>query len=91
MAALEAAGLPTVAILSSGFVAQGLFQAEALGLLEPEKLMVLAQHPISDATAAEMHAKADAVFPSVLRSLVSNMPAPKLTVSKLSAECAAGA
>lgn len=78
-------------MLSSGFLSQGLFQAEALGLLEPEKLIVLVQHPISDATATEMHDKADSIYPMLLRALVSNLPGPKLVGGQLSAECAAGA
>ena len=91
MFALEAAGLPTVAVLSSTFLAQGIFQADALGLQAPEKHIVLAQHPISDATAAEMQGKADAIYGAVVRGLVSNMPAPKLTGSQCSEECSAGA
>ena len=51
------AGVPSVAIVSTGFATQAIFQAESLGCTEPDKHIVLAEHPISDATPAELASK----------------------------------
>mmetsp|Transcript_64085 Transcript_64085/g.151614 ORF Transcript_64085/g.151614 Transcript_64085/m.151614 type:complete len:100 (+) Transcript_64085:1276-1575(+) len=68
-AALENKGIPTVAVLSLGFVTQAKYQAEMLGL--EQAVAVFVKHPISNATADEMVAKGRDVFPLVLRGLTS--------------------
>jgi len=74
---LERAGLPAVAILTDCFAAQADYQATQLGAPAPAALYALAQHPVSDQTAGEMRAKADAVYPDVLRALVAaELPPP---------------
>lgn len=40
----RAVGLPAVAIVSTTFAAQAIFQSEALGLSDPEKHIVLCEH-----------------------------------------------
>ena len=67
VAAFEAAGLPSVALLSSEFRAQASYQARGLGLARAVKLFV--RHPISDQSASALRAKADAVFADVVRGL----------------------
>ena len=43
--------VPSVAIVSTAFSQQAIFQSEALGHTEAERHIVLAEHPISDACA----------------------------------------
>ena len=50
---------PSIAICSTAFAKQAIYQAEALGLSEPEKHLVLASHPISDQSADELFDKYD--------------------------------
>lgn len=74
-ASLERKGVPSVALLSDAFLVQARYQARSLGVESLASLLV--QHPISDATPAEMVAKADAVFPDVVRALTSDdIPRP---------------
>ena len=98
VAALERAGTSAVAVLSDAFASQGLFQADALGIgrKDAERLLVLAQHPISDATRGEIAAKADALYAELLRALTTDAP-PNAALRRrlraaapLSDECAAG-
>jgi hypothetical protein len=64
----EIQGIPSVFLASSEFVEAASAQADALGLPEVHRLFV--PHPIQDATDDEMRAKADAVFESVIASLI---------------------
>ena len=41
---------------------RAIYQAEALGLANADKHIVLASHPISDATGAELADKADGLY-----------------------------
>ena len=57
--------------------------------------IVLAEHPISDATAAELAGKADALYGELVRQLTSNAPTSaareRLRQAEPSALCLAGA
>jgi len=64
----EIQGIPSVFLASTEFVEAATAQAEALGL--PDVKRVFVQHPIQDATDAEMRMKAEAVFDSILGSLI---------------------
>lgn len=67
--------MPAVAIISLGFVKQAKYQAEMLGLGDAVALFV--KHPISNATAAELGGKAQAVFPQVIQGLTSEGDLPR--------------
>ena len=89
-------GVPAVGIVSTGFSGQAIFQAEGLGLAHAERHIVLAEHPISDASEAELAAKADALYDDLLRQLTSDGPTSaarrrRLRSATPSAECQAGA
>lgn len=96
-------GLPSVALVSSTFASQAIYQAKALGVASPERHIVLAAHPISDATTDELAAKADALYADLLDELVAGKKEEKAPRSfrgrrvlpkedeMMSAECAAGA
>ncbi len=64
----EIQNIPSVFLASTEFVEAATAQAEALGLPEVQRLFV--QHPIQDATDEEMRAKAEAVFDSILGTLI---------------------
>ena len=64
----EIQGIPSVFLASTEFVEAATAQAEALGLPEVKRLFV--PHPIQDATDQEMRMKAEAVFDSILGSLI---------------------
>ncbi len=64
----EIQGIPSVFLASTEFVEAATAQAEALGLPDVKRLFV--PHPIQDATDAEMRMKAEAVFDSILGSLI---------------------
>ncbi len=64
----EIQNIPSVFLASTEFVEAATAQAEALGLPEVERLFV--EHPIQDATDEEMQQRAEAVFESVLGSLI---------------------
>lgn len=66
----ESKGIPSVALVSDAFKPQAQYQAKALGLEDAPRVFV--QHPISDQTPAQLHAKADAVFEKVAEALTSN-------------------
>jgi len=85
VATAERAGVPSTAILSDAFGSQGLFQADGLGLeaAAAERLIVLAEHPISDATDAELRAKAERLFPDLVRSLTRDGPPDAALLGKL--------
>ena len=89
-------GRPALGIVTTGFAQQAIFQASRLGLTEPEKHIVLAEHPISDATADEIVRKADELYADMLRQITSNAPVSEMRKRRLraaepSAMCAAGA
>jgi hypothetical protein len=65
----EIQGTPAVSIASSEFVTAATAQANALGM--PDANRVFVQHPIQDATDAEMREKANAIVEQVLRALTA--------------------
>lgn len=73
---LERLGVPAVAVLSDCFPAQGIFQAAGLGVpvAVSERLIVLAKHPISNATPTEIARKADGVFEDLVHALTCDKP-----------------
>ena len=64
----EIQNIPSVFLASSEFVEAATAQAEALGLPDVHRHFV--PHPIQDANDEEMRMKAEAVFDSVLGSLI---------------------
>ena len=85
-----------MAIVSTAFSAQAIYQAEALGASEADRHIVLAEHPISDATEVEIAAKADQLYTDLIRQFTSNGPTSKARRSRLrsvtpSALCLLGA
>lgn len=69
--ALEARGIPSVFVASSGFVEAAAAQAKALGF-EPARVFV--PHPIQDRTDDEMRLLADGAVEDILRALVVSSP-----------------
>jgi hypothetical protein len=65
----EIQGTPAVSIASSEFVTAATAQADALGM--PDANRVFVQHPIQDATDAEMREKADAIVEQILQALTA--------------------
>ncbi len=63
----EIQGTPAVSIASSEFVTAADAQANALGMPDAERVFV--QHPIQDATDAEMRVKTDAIVDKVIAAL----------------------
>lgn len=64
----EIQNIPSVFLASTEFVDAATAQAEALGLPDVKRLFV--PHPIQDANDQEMQIKAEAIFDSVLGSLI---------------------
>jgi hypothetical protein len=64
----EIQNIPSVFLASTEFVEAATAQAAALGLPDVQRLFV--PHPIQDATDQEMQIKAEAIFDSVLGSLI---------------------
>jgi len=85
VAFFESKGLPSVGILSSGFAAQASYQAKSLGCEDAVSLFVA--HPISDATPAEMDAKADSVFEYMVKGLADATPPKQIIDPSEGAEC----
>ena len=88
--------VPAVGIVSTGFAKQALFQASALGLASPDNHIVLAEHPISDASKAELEDKADELYADLMRQLTTDAPISEARKRRLravepSAMCLAGA
>jgi len=88
--------LPTIAIVSAPFASAAIFQASALHLAQPERHIVLAEHPISDCSFAELVQRADALLPDLMRQLTTNTPTSdarrrRLRAAEPSALCLAGA
>jgi len=69
MTDLEGAGLPSVFVASSAFVAAAQAQARALGF---DAARVFVPHPIQDRTDDEMRALADAAVDEVLDRLLGH-------------------
>jgi hypothetical protein len=65
----EIQGTPAVSIASSEFVDAAQSQAQALGMLDAQRIFVA--HPIQDATDDEMRAKAEAIVDQVIAALTS--------------------
>ena len=61
---------PAVFVASSEFLQAAEVQAQALGLADVRRIVV--QHPIQDATDAEMRSKADAIVDRVIEALVAD-------------------
>lgn len=64
----EIQNIPSVFLASTEFVEAATAQAAALGLPDVQRLFV--PHPIQDANDQEMRIKAEAIFESVLGSLI---------------------
>lgn len=64
----EIQNIPSVFLASTEFVEAATAQAAALGLPDVKRLFV--PHPIQDANDQEMQIKAEAIFDSVLGSLI---------------------
>ncbi len=64
----EIQNIPSVFLASTEFVEAATAQAAALGLPDVQRLFV--PHPIQDANDQEMRIKAEAIFDSVLGSLI---------------------
>jgi hypothetical protein len=64
----EIQNIPSVFLASTEFVEAATAQATALGLPDVQRLFV--PHPIQDANDQEMRIKAEAIFESVLGSLI---------------------
>jgi len=63
----EIQGTPAVSIASSEFVDAAATQAQALGMLDAQRVFV--DHPIQDANDEEMRAKADKVVDQIIAAL----------------------
>ena len=63
----EIQGTPAVSIASTEFVDAAQTQAEALGMLDAQRVFVA--HPIQDANDEEMRAKADDIVEQVIAAL----------------------
>jgi len=63
--------VPAIALVSSALGSQALYQSSQLGHTEGERSVVLVEHPISDATTAELQGKAADVYQEIVRSLTS--------------------
>ena len=59
-----------MSIASTEFVDAALAQAQALGMLDAQRIFVA--HPIQDATDDEMREKADAIVDQVVAALTSS-------------------
>jgi hypothetical protein len=66
----EARGVPSAAVLSSGFIKQAHYQAAMLGLQGVGPCLQTVEHPISDQSRAEMADKADNAFDSILEAIL---------------------
>jgi len=66
---LEAAGVLSVCVVSSAFIAQTKYQADMLGMRTPHAVIV--PHPISSASVAEMQSKCEESFEGVLATIRS--------------------
>jgi hypothetical protein len=65
----EIQGIPSVSVASEEFIDAAATQAEALGMTSAKAVFV--QHPIQDATDAEMHQKADDTVQAILEALIN--------------------
>ena len=63
----EIQGTPAVSIASSEFVDAATTQAQALGMLDAQRVFV--DHPIQDANDEEMREKADKIVEQVVAAL----------------------
>ncbi|HSR84894.1 MAG TPA: hypothetical protein VLM11_12010 [Streptosporangiaceae bacterium] len=66
---LERRGVPAVGIATSPFADEAVEQARLLAM--PASQMLYIPHPVQLLTEAELAARADAVFPAVVRSLTA--------------------
>lgn len=66
----EGKGVPSVCCVSDAFKPQAQYQAASLGYGDAARVFV--DHPISDQTTSQLHAKADKVYAATIRALTSN-------------------
>jgi len=66
---LERRGIPAVGIATAPFADEAVTQARLLGM--PGARVAYIPHPVQLLSAAELAARADAVFPSVLAALTT--------------------
>jgi hypothetical protein len=64
----EKAGIPVAAFATTEFANAATAQAKALGM--PDFTMIFVEHPIQPLLAAEVQARADAVFAQLLSKLL---------------------
>jgi hypothetical protein len=64
----EKAGIPVAAFATTEFANAARAQAKALGM--PDFAMIFVEHPIQPLLAAEVQARADAVFAQLLSKLL---------------------
>ncbi len=69
---LENRRIPAVGIATAPFADEAVAQARVLGM--PDCRMVYIPHPVQLLTGAELAARADAAFPSVIAALTSAPP-----------------
>jgi len=73
--------LPSVAVVSSAFAKQSHYQAEMLNLSEVRVSFV--RHPISDASASAMEAKAKGCWQDVCQSIKTDLPLPSWAMEEV--------
>jgi hypothetical protein len=66
---LERRGVPSVGIATSPFADEAVEQARLLGM--PATRMLYIPHPVQLLTEPELAARADSVFPSIVRALTA--------------------
>jgi len=79
----EKAGIPAIALISSGFKPQAQYQAKSLGLEGAARIFI--QHPIQDQTTEELCQKADNVFKHVVERLLTSDDWTEVTLSETAA------
>jgi hypothetical protein len=68
----ERRGIPAVGVATEPFADEAIEQARLLGM--PDSRVVYIAHPVQLLSAAELAARADAVFPAVLAALTRGQP-----------------
>lgn len=73
MSVLEQKGIPTAALVSSAFLPQARWQADKLGLIGVDSLLVGVKHPFSDQSLEQIRTKAEDVFEATLNALSNDV------------------
>ncbi len=68
----ERRGIPAVGVATEPFADEAVEQARLLGM--PDSRVVYIGHPVQLLSAADLAARADAVFPAVLAALTGGQP-----------------